>query len=388
MTQEEEIMPSVIAQPASKPDLQPRVLVVDDEPSLREIIEDTLRRGMDCQVVSAGTVAEARTILLTQSIQLLIADVNLPDGNGTSLLPILHRHQPTASAIVITGAPSLDGAISAMREGALDFVPKPFTHQQLTDRLRSALDRQARAVKQEKRFDRLKMAVKRLNESRRMISRKVDLLCNDLVTAYGELSRQLDDVRTQEGFRKFITGATDLEQLLCHAMDWLLRQLGYCNVAVYLAGEDGAFQLGAYMKYTLAGDAPLTDSLKRVLLPPTVREGVLHVNADEYDTQFTPQEMRLMKGQDVLGVNCTYLGESLAGLLFFRDSRSPFTDDDEALVKSISAIFAIALASVVREIRGSEEEEPPPEDGGSIDNGPRPKRDPADWWKHGGESPF
>ena len=107
-----------------------------------------------------------------------------------------------------------------------------------------------------------------------MISRKVDLLCNDLVSAYGELSKQLDDVRTQEGFRKCIAGATDLEQLLCHAMDWMLRQLGYCNVAVYLAGEDGAFQLGAYMKYTLAGDTMLTDALKRVLLPATVREGV------------------------------------------------------------------------------------------------------------------
>jgi FixJ family two-component response regulator len=383
-------MQPAVTPPDSKTDM-PRVLVVDDEPGLRELIEDTLRRDIHCKVLSAATVAEAKKILLTQGIELLVADVNLPDGKGTTLLPMLQRYQPTASAIVITGAPTMDGAISAMREGALDFVPKPFTHDQLVKSLRGALDRQAKTVKQERRFDRLKTAVKRLNESRRMISRKVDLLCNDLVTAYGELSRQLDDVRTQEGFRKSIDGATDLEQLLCHAMDWLLRQLGYCNVAVYLAGEDGAFQLGAYMKYTLAGDNPLTDSLKRVLLPATIREGILHVNANEYDSQFTPQEMHLMKGQDVLGVNCTYLGESLAGLLFFRDSRSPFTDDDEALVRSISAIFAIALASVVREIRGNSEEEThpdPSENDGPIDNGPRPKHDPADWWKHGGESPF
>ena len=47
------------------------------------------------------------------------------------------------------------------------------------------------------------------------------------MTAYGELSRQLDGVRTQEGFRRYIAEAADLEQLLCHAMDWLLRQMGY-----------------------------------------------------------------------------------------------------------------------------------------------------------------
>jgi FixJ family two-component response regulator len=386
-------MPSAVTPNPSKTEL-PRVLVVDDEPSLREVIEDILQHGIECHVFTAGSVAEAKKILLSESIQLLIADVNLPDGNGTSLLALLQRHQPTATAIVITGHPSMDIAINAMRDGAVDFVPKPFTHEHLVDRMRSALNHQAKADKQEKRFDRLKVAVKRLNESRRMISRKVDLLCNDLVSAYGELSKQLDDVRTQEGFRKFIAGATDLEQLLCHAMDWMLRQLGYCNVAVYLAGEDGAFQLGAYLKYTLTGDNPLTDSLKRVLLPPTVREGCLHVNANEYDTQFTSKEMLLMKGQDILGINCTYLGESLACILFFRDSRSPFTDDDEALLRSISSIFAIALASVVREIRGDEDQEDADRDpesskeDGGVDNGPRPRKDPADWWKHGGESPY
>jgi FixJ family two-component response regulator len=380
-------MPSAATPIDSKTDL-PCVLVVDDEPNLREVIEDLAHQTVRCSVISASTIAEARKILTSQSIQLLVADVNLPDGKGTSLLSVLQRHQPTAAAIVITGSPTMDTAITAMREGALDFVAKPFTHQQITDSLRSALDRTAKADKQEKRFDRLKTAVRRLNESRRMISRKVDLLCNDLVSAYGELSKQLDEVRTQEGFRKCIAGATDLEQLLCHAMDWMLRQLGYCNVAVYLAGEDGAFQLGAYMKYTLAGENFLTDALKRVLLPATVKEGVLHANANEFDKLLTPQEMALLKGNDVLGVNCTYLGESLAGLIFFRDTRSPFTDDDEALVRSISAIFAISLASVVRDQRGDHPADDTFHDDGGVDNGPRPKHDPADWWKTGGDSPY
>ena len=257
-----------------KTDLPPRVLVVDDEPCLRQVIEDVVRQGIKCRVIGAANLREARNILITQSIDILIADVNLPDGDGTSLLPLLRRHQPNASAIVITGAPTLATAITAMREGALDFVPKPFSNDQLLERLRSALDRQARCDKADLRFSRLKVAVKRLNESRRLISRKVDLLCNDLVSAYGDLSRQLDDVRTQEGFRKAIAGAVDLEQLLCHSMDWLLRELGYSNVAVYLAGDDGAFQLGAYMKYTIAGDAPVTDAIKRVLIAPAARESV------------------------------------------------------------------------------------------------------------------
>ena len=105
-----------------------------------------------------------------------------------------------------------------------------------------------------------------------MVSQKVDLLCNDLVSAYSDLSKQLDSVRTQENFRKQIDVATDLEQLLCHTMDWLLRQVGNSNVALWLAGDDGAFQLGAYMKHTIAGDDTVSNAmLSAVCSPPPPR---------------------------------------------------------------------------------------------------------------------
>jgi len=367
-----------------KPALPPRVLVVDDEPELRETISHIMSRNLDCRLLVAGSYAEAHKIVTTQTIALLVADVNLPDGDGLSLLNTLQKHQPNASAIVITGSPSLENAITAMREGALDFVPKPFTNDQLLDRVKKALLRQSRITKQEKRILRLQRAVRRLNEARRMVSQKVDLLCNDLISAYGELSKQLDGVRTQEGFRKFIANAKDLEQLLCHAMDWLLRQLGYCNVAVWLASEEGDFQLGAYMKYTVPGEQIVTDALRRVLLPSTQREGVLHVPSQELQSQFSPEEFAHLKNNDILAVNCTYLGEGLAAVMFFRDVKNPFTAEDENLVRSISAIFAVSLASVVRD--GTSE------DGDTAlyeeERDEKPRKDPADWWKTGGEPPF
>ncbi len=367
-----------------KPALPPRVLVVDDEPELRETISHIMSRNLECRLLVAGSYAEAHKIVTTQTIALLVADVNLPDGDGLSLLNALQKHQPSASAIVISGSPSLENAITAMREGALDFVPKPFTNDQLLDRVKKALLRQSRITKQEKRILRLQRAVRRLNEARRMVSQKVDLLCNDLISAYGELSKQLDGVRTQEGFRKFIANAKDLEQLLCHAMDWLLRQLGYCNVAVWLASEEGDFQLGAYMKYTVPGEQIVTDALRRVLLPSTQREGVVHLPSQELQSQFSPQEFEHLKNNDILAVNCTYLGEGLAAVMFFRDVKNPFTTDDENLVRSISAIFAVSLASVVRD--------GPSEDGDTAlyeeERDEKPRKDPADWWKTGGEPPF
>ena len=389
-----------------------RVLIVDDEPNLVEAIGDAVGpRGIGCKVISAATIAQARRILQTQGIELMVADLNLPDGDGMTLLPALRQHQPFATAIMITGSPSVDGAIGALRGGAADFVPKPFTTAQITERVKKALERQSVMARQERRFGKLRDAVRRLNESRRIISKKVDLLCNDLVSAYGELSRQLDGVRTQEGFRKYVANAKDLEQLLCHSMDWMLRQMGYANVAIWLSAEDGEFQLGAYMKYTVAGETMLTDAMKRVLLPRVVRDGLVRLKGEELQDKLTPQELHYLKGQDVVAVNCTYLGESLAAIVFFRDAKSPFTDDDESLLKQVSPIFAVSLASVVR---GCEKDEEGGDDGngdggdgnpffdGSGGAGPegrkndkndkkkpkKDKNDSADWWKRGESPPF
>lgn len=386
----------------------PRILVVDDEPTLRELVDDVVGRKIHCQMLSAGSLREARQILASQEIELLVADVNLPDGDGLSLLPTLRAHQPNASAIVITGAPSVDGAISALRHGALDFVPKPFSAEQICDRVQKALDRQALLARHDRRLQRLREAVKRLNEARKVVSKKVDLLCNDLIQAYGDLAKQLDVVRTQESFRKYLSQSKDLEQLLCHTMDWLLRQLGYCNVAIWLAADDeeaanakgGAggpeFQLGAYMKYTIAGEQDLTNAMRQGLIPLTLKEGFVRLSGDQVQSSLTPHELDYLADQSIISVNCTYLGEPLAVVTLFRDDKDAFSDDDAATLKQISPILAVALAEIVRGTQKYETDDNPfyggeGQDGYRDEDEPRDghkKRDPADWWKRGEQPPF
>src|SRR5881227_862639 len=118
--------PVVTNAASAKTKSPPRILVVDDEPNLIDLVDDVVGKKIPCKLVKARTLAEARKVLTTQSIELLVADVCLPDGEGTELLTTLREHQPHASAIVITGKPSMDGAITAIREGAIDFLPKPF----------------------------------------------------------------------------------------------------------------------------------------------------------------------------------------------------------------------------------------------------------------------
>ena len=133
-------MPAV--KPGPQAQTKPRVLVVDDEPALVELVSDVVR-AMDCRIVTASNIADAKKLLAAQDVELLVTDVHLPDGDGTTLLPALRRRHPTASAIVITGSPSIDNAVTALRHGAVDFIPKPFNNDQLVGHVRKALQMQA-----------------------------------------------------------------------------------------------------------------------------------------------------------------------------------------------------------------------------------------------------
>lgn len=384
----------------------PNVLVVDDEPSLVELLCDVVR-SIDCNVLTARTAAEARRVIARHDVQVLVADVNLPDGDGTSLVGTLRKRNPSAAAVIITGDPSVASATAALRGGAVDFVAKPFDARQILTHVRDALAAHGRADQADRKLRKLKTAVRKLNDARKTISQKVDILCNDLVSAYGELSKQLDVVRVQEGFRKTIADAADLEQLICQAMDWMMRQTGYSNVAVWLVGEDGKYQLGAYMKYTIPGDDAVGEALRRVVVPLAARDGrdaPVKFSAADLAPKLSAAERELLKDQQFLAIDCTYLGESLAAMAFFRDAQVPFGEQDVETLRAISPIFAQALAAIVRQGEGEEEHgEPtgsdeardaddrdPPNGGNTADPKSRKARkpDPADWWKRGEAPPF
>ena len=382
----------VVSSSAGSASHRPRVLLVEDDQGVAEVLRGVLD-GLNCRVTIAKDLAGARKSLSRGApFQLMLADVQLPDGDGLTLLPVLRKRHATASAIVLTGGPSVERCVTALRGGAADFLVKPFDNSKLVERIKAALAKQSAASRQENRLVRLRDAVKRLGVARRMVSKKVDLLCNDLVGAYGELSRQVDFIRTEESFRKHIAGCKDLEAMLCQTMDWLMRSVGYANVALWLAGDDGSFQLGAYMKYTLPGEEPVVKAMQQGMLPMTIHDGVMHITGNELIAKQQDDVCTPLAGNDLLGVNCTYLGDPLAAMLFFRDAAAPFSETDIATVKAIGPVFAATLAALVRD--PSEEETGGEERAGGDrdDSEPRPskqkKRDRDDWWKNGEPPPF
>lgn len=115
-----------------------RVLVVDDEPDIRELLELTLVK-MGLGVDTAGSVADAREMLKDTRFDLCLTDMRLPDGDGLELvrhIASLSRDVPVA---VITAYGSAENAVAALKAGAFDYVSKPIGLEQLRALVKSAL---------------------------------------------------------------------------------------------------------------------------------------------------------------------------------------------------------------------------------------------------------
>lgn len=117
---------------------QQTVLIVDDEPDIRELLEITLSR-MGLDTLSAADLAEARDLLSSGAADLCLTDMKLPDGNGIALVEHIQEHYPQLPVAMITAHGSVDTAITALKAGAFDFVSKPIELDNLRKLVTTAL---------------------------------------------------------------------------------------------------------------------------------------------------------------------------------------------------------------------------------------------------------
>ena len=101
-----------------------RLLIIDDEPSVGNILFEVFCDRYDCIVARSGT--EAMEKLGQMSFDIVLSDIDLGDMNGIDLVPLILDTSPDASVLMISGNQTIDHAIEAMRSGAFDYIKKPF----------------------------------------------------------------------------------------------------------------------------------------------------------------------------------------------------------------------------------------------------------------------
>ena len=117
-----------------------RILVVEDDPTLREVVRGLIESEGYREVRGAGTVAEATSCFITWRPDLLLLDVMLPDGNGFDLLRSI-RQTSQVPAIILSARDEDEARLRGLGLGADDYVTKPFLPRELLLRMSAVLRR-------------------------------------------------------------------------------------------------------------------------------------------------------------------------------------------------------------------------------------------------------
>ena len=110
--------------------MKPRILVVDDEPSLRTVLSANLRRE-GYEPAQAASAEEAIEHMARDAFQVLITDLRMPGMDGMELLEYVSKAHPLVPVIMITAHGTVDTAVEAMKKGAFDYITKPFEQAEL-----------------------------------------------------------------------------------------------------------------------------------------------------------------------------------------------------------------------------------------------------------------
>ncbi|MCA1917787.1 MAG: response regulator [Flavobacterium piscis] len=119
--------------------LTEKILIVDDESTICDSVSKILsRKGF--KVENSLSADEALEKIKGNNFDLVITDIMMPKTSGLELLELVKKHYPEIDVLVITGYASIESAVKATKLGALDYIPKPFTPDELVSRIQKAVE--------------------------------------------------------------------------------------------------------------------------------------------------------------------------------------------------------------------------------------------------------
>jgi DNA-binding NtrC family response regulator len=117
------------------------ILVVDDDPDIREVLKDRLE-SLGYNVFAAASGVEALELLEKQNPQIVLMDIEMPEMSGLEALKEIRKRQIDITVVMITAHGTIERAVEAIRQGAYDFIPKPFEPDHIALIVQRALERE------------------------------------------------------------------------------------------------------------------------------------------------------------------------------------------------------------------------------------------------------
>ncbi len=117
------------------------VMIVDDEPDMLSMLRLVIGKKCDCEIICASSGLAALKQLKGCSPDVVVTDIKMPDLDGLELLKEIREHDTTISVVIMTGYGTIDMAVRALKDGAYDFLQKPFDQDHIVRIVRNCLER-------------------------------------------------------------------------------------------------------------------------------------------------------------------------------------------------------------------------------------------------------
>ncbi len=328
-----------------------RVLLVDHDSRVGRQVARYLA-SMRIELVHVDTLAQARQHTKQNPFDLALIAVELPDGPGLSLAKQLRDERSCITqTILLTDRPSLEQTVQALRSGVGDLLVKPLKRDEVYDRILHAAARWKDDHQSQRRLQRLRRTCKKLKNARDEVSRQVDVLCNDLVTAYQELAQQLHVAVETSEYCGIIREELDLEALLHRTLEYILEKAGPTNAAIYLPATCDEYTLSGYVNFDCTDEAAeilwqyLADEVTHKIAD---RTDPILITGNEMIAQWLGTDNTYLTERQVLAYPCLHEDEVLAIIILFRDECDPYENNLVDTCRAVAPVIGRHLAKVVR----------------------------------------
>ena len=236
-----------------------RVLVVDDSKEIRDFLVEYVLEPKGFQVLTASNGLMGLEMAMTERLDLMITDQQMPQLTGLELLTKLREHNIDIPTILMTGQGSEETAVAAFRLGIRDYIIKPIDAQELTDSIDNAL-----------------------RESR--LQREHDVLVDQLMESNSQLQRRAQELNVLYEVGKSVSSSLDLEEVLHRVVESAVYVVGAEEGSLMLLDEERG-DLYIRASKNLDSDAQsvrkrVTDSLAGQVLQ-TKRHLILHTRSKD-----------------------------------------------------------------------------------------------------------
>ena len=306
------------------------VLIVDDDKAIANFLSKMLIKSEDndYDVAITHTAEDGLHLIEESKFDIVILDVNLPGKSGIEFLKEIKGIDPDIEVIIMTGNAKIETAIEALREGAYDYLQKPFTQEQVITTLRNAYQKRRLTMEKRELINNLSDVNDQLEKANEMLAEKKALVDR-------ELEKKVEDLTNINLFVKGITPQLDLIKLMNIIPRFLIDLFGF-NGAAIITFSGNNFVVHASL--STGGDFKKGDIYSRenpiinkITKPPVIKEiGRLKEGGLNYVS------LPIKSGTRLLGI-----------LVVGSEMEEPLKNYGEDLFSTIAGNVALAMQNAV-----------------------------------------